>query len=323
PVHIEQTPADRKTYDVTSNASGNVRLPPHVRDLQIDYTALSLVAPEKVLFRYKLEGWDRDWQDAGTRRQAFYSNLPPRNYTFRVIASNNSGVWNQAGSSLAFSVTPPYYQTLWFRSLCVVAFLAFLAGLYCLRSRHLAQQFNIRLEERVSERTRIARDLHDTLLQSFQGVLLKFHAVTYVIKDRPGEAESTLQNVIEQARQAITEGREGETGLRSSTAVTSDLALAISTFGQELCAPHAGQNPPNFLVPVKGKPRDLAPLLGDEIYRIAGEALRNAFRHSDAARIEVEIRYDRRQLRLRVRDNGKGIDPKVLGGDGRAGHYGL
>src|SRR5262249_26715898 len=124
PVHIEQITADHKTYDLTSSSeNGQMPLPPHVRDLQIDYTALSLVAPEKVLFRYKLEGWDRDWQDAGTRRQAFYSNLPPRNYTFRVIASNNSGVWNEAGTSLPFSVAPAYYQTWWFRSLCVVAFL--------------------------------------------------------------------------------------------------------------------------------------------------------------------------------------------------------
>ena len=199
PVHIEQITADHKTYDLISNANGDVRLPPHVRDLQIDYTALSLAAPEKVLFRYKLEGWDRDWQDAGTRRQAFYSNLPPRNYTFRVRASNNSGVWNEAGSSLPFSVAPAYYQTWWFRSLCVVAFLGLLAALYYLRSRHLAQQFNIRLEERVSERTRIARDLHDTLLQSFQGVLLKFHAVTYMLLDRP-EAQKTLEIVIDQAR---------------------------------------------------------------------------------------------------------------------------
>jgi signal transduction histidine kinase/ligand-binding sensor domain-containing protein len=322
PLHIEQITADRKTYDATSG-NGNVRLPPRVRDLQIDYTALSLVVPEKVRFRYKLEGFEGDWQDAGTRRQAFYTNLPPRNYTFRVMASNNSGVWNEAGTSLAFSVAPAYYQTWWFRSLCVVGFLALVGGFYQLRLQQLARQFNMRLEERVSERTRIARDLHDTLLQSFQGVLLKFHAVTYVIKDRPAEAQKTLETVIEQARQAITEGRDAVQGLRSSTVVTSDLARVISTFGQELCAPHAGQNPPNFLVHVEGKPRDLAPLIGDEIYRIAGEALRNAFRHSDAARIEVEIRFDRRQLRLRVRDNGKGIDPKLLDGDGRAGHFGL
>jgi signal transduction histidine kinase len=308
---------------VTSDANGNVRVPPRIRDLQIDYTALSFVAPEKVLFRYKLEGWDGDWQDAGTRRQAFYSNLPPRNYRFRVMASNNSGVWNEAGTFLDFSVAPAYYQTWWFRSLCVAAFLALLAAAYQLRLRQVAQQFNMRMEERVNERTRIARELHDTLLQSFQGVLLKFHAVTYVILDRPAEAQKTLQTAIEQARQAITDGRDAVQGLRSSTLVSCDIAQAISTFGDELASGPSGQNSPNFRVVVEGSPRDLAPLLRDEIYRITGEALRNAFRHADAQRIEVEIRYDQRQLRLRVRDDGKGIDPVILNGRGRPGHYGL
>src|SRR5262249_30049499 len=116
PVQVEQITADRRNYDAMG---GSLRLPPLVRDLEIEYTALSLAVPEKVLFRYKLEGWDRDWQDAGTRGQAFYSNLPPRDYRFRVIACNNSGVWNEAGASLDFSVAPAYYQTAWFRLACV------------------------------------------------------------------------------------------------------------------------------------------------------------------------------------------------------------
>jgi PAS domain S-box-containing protein len=140
PVHIEQITADHKTYEATADANGEVRLPPRVRDLEIDYTALSLVAPEKVLFRYKLEGWDRDWQDVGTRRQAFYSNLPPRNYRFRVMACNNSGVWNEAGTFLDFSVAPAYYQTWWFRSLCVLAFLAMVYAAYRVRVGQLRAQ---------------------------------------------------------------------------------------------------------------------------------------------------------------------------------------
>jgi signal transduction histidine kinase/ligand-binding sensor domain-containing protein len=322
PVHIEQIVADRKTYDTTSE-NGNVRLPPQIRDLQIDYTALSLVASEKVFFRYKLEGWDRDWQDVGTRRQAFYSNLPPRNYRFRVMACNNSGVWNEAGAFLDFSVAPAYYQTIWFRSLCVIAFLALLAFLYEYRLRQLARQFNMRLEERVNERTRIARDLHDTLLQSFQGVLLKFHAVTYLLTNNP-DAEKALEAVIDQARQAIVEGRDAVSGLRSSALPASnDVARALSVLGEELAASQTDGNSAEFRVQVEGMPRNLAPVICDEVYRIGGEALRNAFRHAQAERIELEIRYDRRQFRLRVRDDGKGIDTKVLGGDGRPGHYGL
>ena len=138
PVHIERVTANHKIYEVTSD--GNVPLPPRVRDLEVDYTALSLAAPEKVFFRYKLEGWDRDWQDAGTRRQAFYSNLPPRNYTFRVKACNNSGVWNEAGASLNFSIDRAYYQTWWFRSLCVTVFLALPWALYRQRVQQLRSQ---------------------------------------------------------------------------------------------------------------------------------------------------------------------------------------
>jgi signal transduction histidine kinase/streptogramin lyase len=322
PVHIEQITADRKTYDTTSYANGRLPLPALIRDLQIDYTALSLIAPEKVLFRYKLEGHDSDWQDVGTRRQAFYNDLPPRNYRFRVMACNNSGVWNEAGAFLDFSIAPAYYQTWWFLVSCAAAFLALLAAAYQLRLRQVARQFNIRLEERVAERTRIARDFHDTLLQSFQGVLLKFHAVTYKLPDR-SEAREMLESVIDQAQQAVTEGRDAVQGLRSSTVVTNELAQAISGLGEELVADQTGRHPPDFRVIVEGASRDLVPLVRDEVYRIAGEALRNAFRHAQAGRIEVEIQYAKRQLRLWVRDNGKGIDPKVLAEGGREGHYGL
>jgi signal transduction histidine kinase/ligand-binding sensor domain-containing protein len=340
PVHIEQIIADGKNYwqNLLGAASSNPRLPALVRDLEIDYTALSFAAPEKVQFRYKLEGWDRDWQDAGTRRQAFYNDLPPRQYRFRVMASNNNGVWNEAGASLDFSVAPAYYQTTWFALSCGAAFLALLAGAYQLRLRHLARQFSMRLEERVNERTRIARELHDTLLQSFQGVLLKFNAVTYLYPDRPAEAQQTLQTAIEQARDAITEGRDAVQGLRSSTMIANDLARSIGILGETLAADHPGaehpgaehhgedqaeENRPGFRVLVEGSPRDLVPILRDEVYRIAGEALRNAFRHAHARQIEVEIRYGQREFRLRVRDDGRGIEPKVLESHGKAGHYGL
>jgi signal transduction histidine kinase len=326
PVHIEQIVADRKTFDVpfdkTGDVNGHLRLPPLSRDLQIDYTALSLVAPEKILFRYKLEGYDSDWQDVGNRRQAFYTNLPPRSYRFRVMACNNSGVWNEAGTFLDFSIAPAYYQTWWFLASCGAAFLVLLGALYRLRLLQVSRQFTMRMEERVNERTRIARDFHDTLLQSFQGVLLKFHAVTYKLPDR-SEAREMLESVIDQAQQAVTEGRDAVQGLRSSTVVTNELAQAISGLGEELVADQTGRHPPDFRVIVEGASRDLVPLVRDEVYRIAGEALRNAFRHAQAGRIEVEIQYAKRQLRLWVRDNGKGIDPKVLAEGGREGHYGL
>jgi signal transduction histidine kinase/ligand-binding sensor domain-containing protein len=322
PVHIEQIIADHKTYAVASEVNGSVRLPPLLRDLRIDYTAISLVAPEKVLFRYKLEGWDRDWQDVGTRRQAFYSNLPPSNYRFRVMACNNSGVWNEVGTSLDFFVAPAYYQTWWFRLSCVTGFLGLLAVFHRLRLHQQAKRFNVTLEARVSERTRIARELHDTLLQSFQGVLLKFHAVSYMMNDRPDE-QKALEAVIDQAQQAISEGRDAVQGLRSSTMAGNELARAIKLLGEEFAADHGGNHCPDFRVSVEGTTRDLAPILRDETYRILSEAVRNAFRHAQARRIEVEIQYGQRELRLRVRDDGKGIEPNVLSAGARAGHYGL
>jgi signal transduction histidine kinase/ligand-binding sensor domain-containing protein len=322
PVHIEQITADRKSYEVPSDPAVRLELPALIRDVQIDYTALSLVAPEKMQFRYKLEGLEADWQEVGTRRQAFYSGLPPRNYRFRVIASNNSGVWNEAGASLDFTVLPAYYQRMWFRVSVVTALFASIVMLYRLRVRQLAGQFNMRLEARVNERTRIARDLHDTLLQNFQGVLLNFQAATFKLPEGPSDARTTLDDAIERASQAITEARDAVQGLRSSTGVTSDLARAIGTLGDDL-TDRSNHDAPDFSVEVEGKPRDLAPILGDEVYRIAGEALRNAFRHAQARRIEAEIHYDRKQFRLRIRDDGKGIDPHVLDGGGRNGHYGL
>lgn len=195
-------------------------------------------------------------------------------------------------------------------------------ALYQLRLRYLKHEFNVRLEARVGERTRIARDFHDTLLQSFHGVLMMLSVVAHRIKDPP-EAKEQLETIVEQARKAVTEGRDAVQGLRSSTSITNDLARAISTLGEELVAGHSGQNCPEFRVQVEGTSRDLAPLVRDDVHRIACEAVRNAFRHGQAGRIEVEIRYERLQLRLRVLDNGKGIDQGVLAEGGRTGHFGL
>jgi signal transduction histidine kinase len=185
----------------------------------------------------------------------------------------------------------------------------------------------LRMDERVKERTRIARELHDTLLQSFHGLLLRFQAVTCLLPECPAEAKQKLNSAIDQAADAITEGRDAVQGLRSSLVETNDLADAIRTIGEELAAQVAlggtNHNATTFRVQVEGTPRSLHPILRDEVYRIATEALRNACRHAQARQIEAEIHYDERQLRLRVRDDGKGIDPKILSGDPQAGHFGL
>ena len=317
PVYMEQIIADRKKYP----PQGDVRLPARTRDVEIDYTALSLAVPQKVRFRYRLEGRDMDWQEAGTRRQAFYTDLRPRTYRFHVIACNNDGVWNEAGALLDFSIAPAYYQTNWFRALCGVAFLMLLWALYQFRLRQLHQQFAIGLEASVSERFRIARELHDTLLQSFQGLLLRFQAASNLLPTRPDDAKKRLDIAINQASQAIAEGRDAIQGLRSSLLVTNDLALALRTLGEELLA--GGTNPqlPVIDVAVEGEARGILPTTRDEVYRISAEALRNAFRHAQAKRIEVEIRYGKDEFQVRIRDDGKGIGTDVSGRG--AGHFGL
>jgi signal transduction histidine kinase/ligand-binding sensor domain-containing protein len=320
PIQIERVTADREVYD----AARGLRLPPLVRDLQIDYTALSFVAPEKNRFRVKLDGRDRDWQDVGTRRQAFYTDLAPGTYQFRVQGSNSSGVWNETGASLAFSIAPAYYQTPWFKALVVAMAFAVLWAAYLVRVRQVARAYQRRLDERVNERTRIARELHDTLLQSFHGVLLRFQTASYLLAERPAEAKDTLDAAIDQAAKAITEGRDAVQGLRTSTLERNDLAMAIKTLGDQLATDAgAGAPPPTFSVAVEGETRNLHPIVRDDIYKIAAEALRNAFRHAHARRVEVEIRYDDDKFRLRVRDDGRGIDREVLARQGVEGHFGL
>ena len=196
--------------------------------------------------------------------------------------------------------------------------LAILWGLYRLRLYQLAREFSAQ----TGERARIARDLHDTLLQTFQGVLLKFSALSYKLPEN-SEARADLEQAIDRARDAIIEGRDAVQGLRSSMLISNDLARSIGAIGEELTGEQPGPRQSGFRTHVEGASRDLSPLVRDEIYRIGVEALRNAFRYAEAGEIEVEIRYDPRQFRMRVRDNGKGIDPRILETGGRAGHHGL
>jgi signal transduction histidine kinase len=318
PVHVEQIIADRKTYEATSGAGGRVRLPPLVRDLEIGYTALSLAAPEKVHFRYKLEGRDADWQEAGNRRQAFYNDLPPGDYRFRVMACNNSGVWNETGTFLDFSIAPAYYQTTWFRVSCVAAFLLLLAALYQLRLRQVARQVRGRMKERLEERERIARDLHDTLLQSVQGLILKFHAVA---RQMPGDepARDALERTLDRADQVLAEGRDRVRNLRATAASLDDLPAAFKRIAEE--TPNEGEA--TFKTVVEGGVRELHPVVLEETFSIGREALINALTHSGGRHVEVEITYDARQFRLRVRDDGRGIDSKILEEGGRPDHWGM
>jgi len=216
------------------------------------------------------------------------------------------------GASFDFSIDPTYYQTTWFKIACAAAFLTVLWGIYRLRLHQIAQVFNARL----GERTRIARELHDTLLQSFQALTLHLQVVDDLLP--PGKAKERLEQTLERADQAIAEGRESIHDLRSSTTTTNDLAQAVRSVADEL----EGEGAPTFRLVVEGPARELHPILRDDVYRIAREALRNAFNHAQAHHIEAEISYGERLLRLRIRDDGCGIPAEVLEA-GRSGHYGL
>jgi signal transduction histidine kinase len=289
-----------------------------------EFAALSYANSEKNRYRYKLENFEPGWNEVGSKqRLATYTNLDPGKYVFYVQGSNSDGVWNEQGASLIIIVTPPWWKTTWFRVLCLFFVLTLLSAAYRWRLRQLHDQFEMTLDARVSERTRIARDLHDTLLQSFHGLLLRFQIVSQLLPERPVEAKDQLDRTIDRAANAITEGRDAIQGLRASTLEANDLARAINTLGEELSTDPANEEPPAFRVTVEGESRDLHPILRDEIFRVATEALRNAFRHAQARQVEVEIRYDDQEFRVRVRDDGKGIDMTVLSGQEPEGHYGL
>jgi signal transduction histidine kinase len=319
PVAVEEAWAG----ELALTRDGSTTVPPDNSTFDFRFTALSFSAPEKVRFKYRLEPYQQDWVDAGTRRTAHFTNMAPGEYLFRVIAANNDGVWNTQGAAVQFVLQPHFYQTNWFRALGVLVLLGLLWAVHLLRVRQLHHQFELTLDARVGERTRIARELHDTLLQSFHGLLLRFHTVSQLLPERPTEAKEKLDGAIDQAAEAITEGRDAVQGLRMSTVQSNDLAQAISTMGEELAAGSADRPKVALHVAVEGRARSLHPVVRDEIYRIAAEALRNAFRHAAPRRVEVEIRYANDEFRMRVRDDGKGVNPAVLAGQGAEGHYGL
>ena len=317
--YVESVVVDRRHVA----AYADLNCAPHPREVQIDYTSPTFADPQKVNFRYRLDNYDRDWHEAATRRQAFYADLPPGTYTFRVIAANRDGVWNEAGATLAFSVAPAYYQTTWFRVVSAVAFVALPWGAHRYRLRRLKHAFVRTLEARVGERTRIARELHDTLLQSFHGVLLRFQTASYLLPERPAQAKEKLDDAIEQAARAITEGRDAVQGLRASTLERNDLAKAIRTLGDELVANASDHPPSDFHVVVEGEPRDLHPIVRDEIYKIHGGGPSQRLSACTCGTRRSRDPLRRRAVSLRVRDDGKGIDGAVLARQGINGHYGL
>jgi signal transduction histidine kinase len=263
-----------------------------------------------------LEGVDKDWQDAGSRREAFYTNLRPRHYRFRVIACNEDGVWSDVGAIVDFSIAPAWYQTNWFRLLCAVAVLLVVWVIYRLRVRQIAKAMSARFDERLHERTRMARDLHDTFLQTIQGSKLVADDALDPSTD-PARMRRAMEQLSVWLGRATEEGRAALNSLRTSTTEKNDLAAAFRRAMEE-CRIHTSME---ASLSVVGEAREMHPIVRDEVYRVGYEAIRNACVHSQASQMRVELTYDH-DLALRVSDNGVGVDPAVAD-RGREGHFGL
>ena len=319
-VTIQSVSADDRGYALEQP----LRFPASTSNVQISYAAVSLLNPEAIHFRYKLRETDKDWHEAATSNSVNYRNLPPGSYHFVVTASDTNGLWSDNTTTAEFTVLPAFYQTNWFRALCAAGVLALLWAAYQFRIRQLQREFNARVEERVAERARVARDLHDTLLQSFQGLIPVFQTARNLLPGQSDRAAKVLDEGLHDAADAIVEGRNAIQNLRAIPSLDPDLGSLLNAAGEELAqSAEPDGSAPAFRVVVEGSRRPLVPLLRDEIYRIGREVLRNAFRHAHAGRIEAEIRYDRDMFRLRIRDDGKGIDSSVLKEGARTGHFGL
>lgn len=315
PVEVVSVVADGAHFAVPQ--ARVLDLPAGTRNLQVDFTALSLSIPERVRVRYRLAGLDHAWQEPVGRRQAYYTNLAPGKYRFEVTASNEDNLWNSKGAALEIEIPPTFLQSGWFKALLAALGLLLLYGAYALRIRFLTQRMQERLQERLAERTRIARTLHDTLLQSIQALLMSFDSHSRYLKE--GTQERTrLDQTLNLAEQLLVEGRDQIMDLRTSASPDA-LELTLELFGKGL-AEHRSHA---FDMKVNGMPRQLRPHVHEEIYAIAREALFNASRYADAGRIELELEYGAGAFVMRIRDNGRGLDDAVAATGHRPGHWGL
>jgi signal transduction histidine kinase len=310
--HVEAIMADNDPI-----AGGDlVRIPSSRKRITFKYSGLSLAVPERIRFRYSLDGFDRGWSEPTAAREAVYTNLSPGSYRFRVIASNSYRQWNDSEAAISLEVDPVFSQTWRCRGLWLAAFLALAGGLYQLRLRQVARQFNIRLEERVRERTHIARDLHDTFLQTIQGSKLVVDDALDPSTD-PIRMRRAMQQLSVWLASAMQEGRAALNSLRAATTQTNDLAEALRRVTEDSLIPSSM----TATFSVVGEAREMHPIVRDEVYRVGYEAIRNACAHSGATRLVVELKYAD-HLALCVSDNGTGIAP-LIADKGKEGHFGL
>ncbi len=315
-VHVQTISADSAILDGMSP----VRIPGGRKRIIFSFAGLSLSVPERVRFRYRLENFDHEWSSPGAGREAVYTNLGPGQYRFHVMASNPDGVWSTDEAVVPFAVEPLFWQTWWFLMAAVVAFAMACVALYRFRLLAVTRRLNDRFEERLAERTRIAQELHDTLLQGFLSASMQVYVATDKLPaDSPGRP--VLTRALELMRQVIDEGRNAVRGLRATRSASLDLEQAFSRIQDEMASLEQENESVAFQIVVEGDERPLHPVLRDEVYRIGREAVINAFRHANAKSIELELKYSK-QLRLLVRDDGCGIEQRIVQA-GRDGHFGL
>ena len=298
------------TKDVTLTHDQNI--------FSLSFAALTYFNPDANRYRYKLEKLDRDWIEVGSdRRVATYTTLPAGKYTFHVQSATRQGVWNEPGLALGITMLPPWWGTFWFRLLCILVAVSILWTLYLVRLKQMEAEIRARIEERLGERERIARELHDTLLQGIQGLILRFQAVAERIPASE-PARQMIEKVLDRADEVLVQGRDRVKNLRLN-AQTKTLREALTDVIKDFAVSKGVE----FSVVVEGDLRKLNPLVRDEAYWIGHEALVNALHHAGAKHIEVEIAYDSAHLRLRIRDDGSGIDPKIIEAGGKPGHWGM
>jgi signal transduction histidine kinase/ligand-binding sensor domain-containing protein len=313
-LHMESLSADGSPLPLQNP----ILVPPDTHRVRIECVGVSLSVPDRVRFKYKLDGSDPAWSEPVASPEATYNNLAAGSYLFHLIASNSDGVWNSAELSVPFTVQPVFWRTWWFGLITVIALLLLLLAFIRLRVLALTRQMHVRFEERLAERARIARELHDTLLQGFTGLLLRFHSVAKRIPEND-PARKTMNEILDRGDQILIEGRETIKGLRVETVNLDDLQRAFAAAAEELKA----DAPLECLVATVGAPRPLHPVIRSEVFRIGREALTNAFQHSHGSLVEAELAYEPYRLVLRIRDNGRGIDPGVLQAGSKQGHWGL
>ena len=312
-VHIEEIASDGKQLKLRAP----VEIPANPQRVTFRYAAVSLSVPERIRYRYMLEGFDKEWSNPVTTREVTYTNLPSRSYRFLVNASNSEGNWNSAEANVQFRIDPEFWQTWWFRVVAVLIAILIVLLFVRLRLIQLTSRMNMRFEERLAERTRIAQELHDTLLQGFLSASMQLHVADERLSpDSP--AKPLVGRILQLMGRVIEEGRNAVKGLRYSNLDQQNLEEAFSHIQLEM----SNVSSTEFRIIVEGSARHLKPILRDEVYLIGREALVNAFRHSQSDGVEVEIDYGNSNLRVIVRDNGRGIDDSVLK-LGREGHWGL